>query len=202
MLSRLHMPREGTKMSKVRISPDAIALRVSTNAAGGDPSIDYLTSEVAAALSGCGSDGEFVALRGQDLARLLEDHHHAYVMSLEKLIASGKVFGFDWRRTFWVPMFQFDLGDLSVKQGPRHVWAALAATFDGLTLAAWFVRPSAWLYGRRPVDLLDSNLLDVLQAARSEMTAATAGRGLVRVDTDPSATAPQRPPAESSTERA
>lgn len=43
-----------------------------------------------------------------ELARLLEKHRRACVMSLEKLIALRAVFDFEWRGTVWIPMFQFE----------------------------------------------------------------------------------------------
>lgn len=106
--------------------------------------------------------------RGDDLARLLEDHRRGDSVSLARLIVSGEVFGFEWQRLFWVPMFQFELRDLSLKPGPRRVLAELACEFDGWTLAIWFSQPNCWLNERRPVDVLDSNLPAVLGAARAD----------------------------------
>jgi hypothetical protein len=122
---------------------------------------------------------EFAALRvayratggvacGDDLARLLEDQRCGDFVSLARLIASRDIFGFVWQHAFWVPMFQFDLRDLTIKSGPRRVLAELAAEFDGWALADWFVRASSWLNGQRPVDLLDSDLPSVLKAARAD----------------------------------
>ena len=106
--------------------------------------------------------------RASDLARLREEDRRAYCMSLEKLIALGWVFGFEWRGTFWVPMFQFELHDLRIRPGPRQVLAEVASVRDGWSLAVWFVRPCPRLDARSPVDLLDSNLPEVVQAARDD----------------------------------
>jgi len=106
--------------------------------------------------------------RGDDLARLLEDHRRGDRVSLARLVVSGEIFGFEWRRLFWVPMFQFEPRDLSLKRGPRQVLAELASEFDGWTLAIWFSQPNCWLNERRPVDVLDSNLPAVLGAARAD----------------------------------
>ncbi len=35
--------------------------------------------------------------------------------------ASGRIFGFEGQGNFWVPMFQFELRDLSIRQAPRTV---------------------------------------------------------------------------------
>jgi hypothetical protein len=104
--------------------------------------------------------------RGDDLARLLEDHPRGAGASLAKLIASDQIFGFDRDGTFWVPMFQFDLDDLRVKPAALKVRAELAAEFDGWEVATWFSQANAYLRDRRPVDLLDSALREVLAAAR------------------------------------
>jgi hypothetical protein len=108
------------------------------------------------------------AARGDDLARLLEDCRLGSVASLARLVVSGTVFGFEWRHTFWVPMFQFNLRDLSIKPGPAEVVEALGADFDGWALAAWFARPNSWLNDAMPVDLLESDLPAVLEAARAD----------------------------------
>jgi len=106
--------------------------------------------------------------RGDDLARLLADHRFGDFVSLAGLIDSGEIFGFEWRHYFWIPMFQFELRDLSSKPGARQVREELAPAFDGWPLATWFGDPNAWLSARRPVDLLDSDLPAVLDAARAD----------------------------------
>ncbi|TDP71078.1 hypothetical protein [Roseateles toxinivorans] len=106
--------------------------------------------------------------RADDLARLLEYRRSADGATLPELMAEGAVFGFRWRHCLWIPMFQFDLADLSIKRGPHAVLEELSNDFDGWTRAAWFARPTAWLQGRRPVDLLESNLNAVLGAARAD----------------------------------
>ena len=115
------------------------------------------------------SDQEFGAMRaayaatggtacGDDVAQLMQDHQSGNCASLARLIVSGAVFGFEWHQTFWIPMFQFELRDLSVMPGPQQVLAELATEFDGWTLAVWFSQPNTGLNGSRPVDLLDSDL--------------------------------------------
>lgn len=108
------------------------------------------------------------ALRRGELARLLETRRRADLSSLAGLIVSGGIFSFEWRNTLWVPMFQFEPCDLSIKQGPRKVLGELATVFERWTLAAWFAQPNSWLKGLRPVDLLDSNLPAVFAAARAD----------------------------------
>lgn len=105
--------------------------------------------------------------RGDDLARLLGGHRSEFA-SLAGFLAQSAIFGFDWHETFWVPMFQLDLRDLSMRPGPLRVITVLAPVFDGWSLAVWFAQRNSWLQGRRPVDLLDDELADVLQAAGAD----------------------------------
>ena len=104
--------------------------------------------------------------RADDLARLLEDCHRGDFVSLARLIARRDVFAFDWRGSLWVPMFQFDLRDLSIRLGTQRVLAELHTVLDAWTLAVWFVQPNGWLQGKRPMDLLDDDPDRVVRAAR------------------------------------
>lgn len=104
--------------------------------------------------------------RSSDIDRLLEGHQLEHPCSLEALVATNQVFGFAWRKTFWVPMLQFDLGNLTLKRGPQQVATELRSQCDRWQLAAWFARPNGWLDGQKPVDVIDSNLAEVLDAAR------------------------------------
>ena len=106
--------------------------------------------------------------RGDDLARLREEHHRGDYVSLARLIVAGEVFGFEWRQTLWIPMFQFDSRDLAVKQSSRQTLAELTPDFDAWSLATWFASGNSWLDGHRPVDLLDRDLPAVLEAARAD----------------------------------
>lgn len=128
-------------------------------------------------------EADFVAMRsayhaaggfagGDDLARLLEDCGRGSFSGLARRIVAGDLFGFEWRQTFWIPMFQFT-DDLEVKPGLKAVLAELASEYDGRRLADWFVEPNAWLEERRPIDVLDAHPDEVLQAARADRFVAT-----------------------------
>lgn len=106
--------------------------------------------------------------RGDDVARLLEDHGIGDFIGLARLIAGAEVFGFEWRNTLWIPMFQFELRDLSVKPAARLLLEALGDGFEGWSCAAWFARPNSWLNQRAPVDLVATHLDEVLEAARTD----------------------------------
>lgn len=131
--------------------------------------------DFAALRAGCQASGG--AVRGGDLAGWLEKRQRGDAVSLAKLIISGNIFGFEWQGNFWVPMFQFDFRDLSIRQAPRKVRAELGGVFDGWALAVWFVQPCVWLNGQSPLDLLEADLPAVLEAARSERFVATDWKG-------------------------
>jgi len=105
---------------------------------------------------------------GDDLARLLEYLDHGDFISLARHIAAHTVFGFTWRERLWIPMFQFELRDLSVQAASRAVLAELGHAFDGWALACWFAEPNPWLGAQRPVDVLHSEHSAVCEAARAD----------------------------------
>jgi hypothetical protein len=166
-------------MNPALSAPDPMTLRHAALRLTPDAPIEALTPRLDEPFDGLPTDRDFIAMRasyratggtarGDDLGRLLEDRRRGDGVSLARLIVSGEVFGFEWQRTFWIPMFQFELRDLSRKPGPRQVLAELASEFDGWTLAQWFAQPNCWLNERRPVDVLDANLPAVLGAARAD----------------------------------
>jgi hypothetical protein len=137
-----------------------------------DPAVDESIDELPTSRGFAGVLAAYRAsggtARGDDVARLLEDHGLGNFIGLANLIATSQVFGFEWRGTLWVPMFQFDLRDLSVRPSARMVLAELGAGFDGWARAAWFARPNSWLERHKPVDLMGSDLAAVLSAARAD----------------------------------
>jgi hypothetical protein len=110
-------------------------------------------------------------VRERELLWLLEDFQRGFA-SPARLLLEEEIFGFVWGSNLWIPMFQFDLADMSVRLGPQRVRAALGANFKDWKLAAWFARPHPALEGRRPVDLLGLDLTAVLKAARFDSFAA------------------------------
>ncbi len=105
--------------------------------------------------------------RGEAVAPLLQERQCRDYVSLARLIGSGCVFGFKWRETLWIPMFQFDPIDLSLTQGLREVLTELAGVFDTWELAHWFAEGNAGLAGRRPSETLADDWPSVLHAAHA-----------------------------------
>ncbi len=136
-----------------------------------------LLAAAAAGRSAGPSDVEFIAIcaacrhsggiaRGAELAQCLRARNTASHPGLEALIVGGSVFSFAWNHAWWVPMFQFgpDRGPLP-RPGVALVLAELEPVFDGWSLALWFTRPNALLHGQPPLELLDSDLAEVVVAA-------------------------------------
>ena len=86
---------------------------------------------------------------------------------MAKLIYTGQAFGFEWRDSLWIPMFQFDANDLALKASAQSVRAELPSSWSGWNVATWFAAPNARLDGRSPADRLDSDLETLVVVARS-----------------------------------
>jgi hypothetical protein len=109
---------------------------------------------------------------GEIVGRLLEEHQAGDTVSLARLIHSGQVFGFEWRASLWIPMFQFDADDLSLKPDAQSVRAELPSLWSGWTTASWFAAPNSLLGDLCPADMLLADPQAALQAARSLASAA------------------------------
>lgn len=111
--------------------------------------------------------------RADDLALLMQEKQKDNFVSVARQIAARDIFSFEWQCHYWIPMFQFNPHDLSVKQEVRRVVHELDGVLDSSTLAQWFAVPNVWLKGQRPVDMVDRQFSDVLIAARSDRLVAT-----------------------------
>jgi hypothetical protein len=159
--------------------PELYASGIKANCFGKDLASPVGYSECDEELSDIPQSHGFVALlnayrasggttQGEHFSQLLEKHRRGDCMSLARLIASRTVFGFEWRGSLWIPMFQFEPKTLAAKSGPGQVLAELASDMQPWDLATWFVRPNPWLENRKPVDEIDTAMATVLNAARTE----------------------------------
>lgn len=101
------------------------------------------------------------------LDRLLKACWRGQAEGLSGLLASRQVFGFEWRDALWIPMFQFNSDDLSVRPGSQRVRDELPVLWSGWNQACWFASPNVWLGGRTPVEMIDAAPQDIEGAARS-----------------------------------
>ena len=116
--------------------------------------------------------GEFLAfdgmMSGHELAGLLESRAQGDYVSLARLIAANCLLAVRWNDELWIPMFQFDLRDFSLRPGVGEVLAELASVFDAEELAMWFITSSAWLDNRCPADVIATDPQAVVGVSRAD----------------------------------
>jgi hypothetical protein len=103
-----------------------------------------------------------------EAAALLRRHRDQPISVLARWIVAGTVVNFSWQGQTLVPLFQFDLRDMSLRRAASEVICELWGVFDDLDLAIWFAQPNAWLGNAAPVDALEIDQPAVLQAARAD----------------------------------
>ena len=108
---------------------------------------------------------------GAEIVLLLRGHSSQSISRVARWIVAREVVQFKWRGETLLPLFQFDLANMSVRPHTRRVIAELAPAFDDMDLAQWFVRPNSRLADALPVDLFERDLLAVLAAARADRLA-------------------------------
>lgn len=82
-------------------------------------------------------------------------------------ILKREVICFEWHSKMWLPLFQFSGIDMAPPPILSQVLAELVSVYDQWDVANWFVQPQLWLAQRTPIDLLVSDPLAVLNAARA-----------------------------------
>ena len=110
--------------------------------------------------------GGFAA--SDDVMRRLRPLSDQPLSMLARWIVSRTVLSVSWRDQSLLPMFQFDLADMSIKPACARVVAELKDVFDDWELALWFAAPNVWLDHAAPVALLADEEFAVLQAARAD----------------------------------
>jgi hypothetical protein len=85
--------------------------------------------------------------------------------TLANWIAERQVIGFEWQSRTWLPIFQFNLFDMTLPPALGQVLAELIPVYDPWELANWFAQPNQWLADRVPADALEHDPSAVLQAA-------------------------------------
>ena len=156
----------------------------------GLPAHAFTSFEAATALGSAGTtaglhptspmrDADFVVLQqlyrpsgglahGDELATRLHVDGAGGHARLARWIVGRQIFSFAWNDHFWLPMFQFEPGALTPRQGLVQVLAELVDVMDGRALADWFASPNDVLQGRSPVDMLARHGPAVHQVARMQ----------------------------------
>lgn len=125
------------------------------------------------------ADNEFVQMldgfrrsgglaRLQEVAELCERRGGPDIASLAACIARKQIICFEWQSEGWLPLFQFNPLDMTLRAQIQPVISELSCIYGAWDLAFWFSQPNPWLADRAPADALVSDLATVLQAARAD----------------------------------
>ncbi|CAA2102281.1 hypothetical protein [Variovorax paradoxus] len=87
--------------------------------------------------------------------------------AVARAVAAREVIVVDWGGQRWLPFFQFERGDVTVRQPVRALLGELSGVLDDWDIAQWFVQPDAWLDGAQPLHLLATDFPRVHDAARA-----------------------------------
>jgi hypothetical protein len=106
--------------------------------------------------------------RGSEVAMRAARRRPAGTAWLEDCLQRRMLISLDWHSGLWLPLFQFDRSDMSLREEVRGPCAELSGVMDGWELAQWFIRPQCLLHHCSPLELVDTQPALVLEAARRE----------------------------------
>ena len=109
----------------------------------------------------------------EEVEQLLEEHGNGDRMKFSKALSKGEILSIAWSDIRWVPLFQLEPQDLSVRREVASVLGELYGIYDDWELGRWFTEPNGWLDARRPVDVIWLLPKRVAQAARADRFIAT-----------------------------
>lgn len=114
--------------------------------------------------------GEFGALRSQEVADLAGSRASNRAALATRWRAERRVVAVPIGDQLLYPGFQFDAeGRPNPTVSRALAWLGSDPLASDWQTALWFATPTAWLGGRRPVDLLDGDPEAVVEAARREV---------------------------------
>ncbi|WP_418320300.1 hypothetical protein [Piscinibacter sakaiensis] len=105
---------------------------------------------------------------GEKITILLRRRCDQPLSQLARWIVSGDIISLDWRGQTLIPLFQFDLEQMTIKPEVVALLAALAGRLDNDQASRWLVAPNIWLNDRKPLDCIADDLPAVLKAAEAE----------------------------------
>jgi hypothetical protein len=114
---------------------------------------------------------EFGALRSHEVADLAESRASNRAALANRWRAENRLIAVPVRDELLYPGFQFNAeGKPKPAIGPTIGWLRSNPHTTDWQMALWFVTPTSWLGGRRPVDLLDEHPDAVIDAACREVS--------------------------------
>jgi hypothetical protein len=105
---------------------------------------------------------------GSELALELHGRVDAPTSRIASWISRRSVVSVRWHGETFLPLFQFDRTEMSIRRVVSDVIEELRSPFDSWELALWFIEPNLWLGGATALELLCTNERDVLGAARAD----------------------------------
>ncbi len=143
-----------------------------------NPAAAAVTCHYSEASQSC-TDDQFIAMlnayrgsgglaRKESLIALFSRRGGIDADTLANWIADREVLGFEWQSRTWLPIFQFNLIDMTRPPVLRQVLAELIPVYAPWELVNWFAQPNPWLADRVPADALGHDPSAVMQAARAD----------------------------------
>lgn len=125
--------------------------------------LDAQSTNMFDSFRGCGG-----LARADEALAWLDGEVEQGLSMLARWIALRQVVSFEWRAQTWLPLFQFDRRDMSIRPELAPIVAELGGVFDAWELAHWFARPNSTLDGLTPAEAFRDDAASVLQAARTD----------------------------------
>lgn len=106
--------------------------------------------------------------QGNEVASQFQRRNAQDISVLGGWLVKRHAIGFEWHSKLWVPLFQFNPSDMSLRAGLADILAELVVVYNDWDLASWFAKPNPWLSEGLPADVLAVAAPQVLCAARAE----------------------------------
>lgn len=103
-----------------------------------------------------------------EVTALLRRRTDQPISVLARWIVDREVLNFRWRSRVMLPLFQFDLPTVTLRQPVVDVLWELAPALSDWEIALWFARRNPWLDNAPPVDAINVDQRAVYEAARAD----------------------------------
>lgn len=108
---------------------------------------------------------------GPEVFALFARRRGADAGTLAGWIVNRKVICFEWQCRMWLPLFQFQLQNMTPEAGLREVLEVLRFDHSPWEMAQWFSRPHPWLADQMLCDALGHDPAGVRNAAGAALSA-------------------------------
>jgi len=112
--------------------------------------------------------------RANEVAAQFQRRSEQDISVLGGWLLKRQAIAFEWHSKLWMPLFQFNPSDMSLRAGLAGILAELVVVYNDWDLASWFAKPNPWLSEALPADTLAVAAAQVLWAARAERSAVAA----------------------------